>query len=74
MALFERGGHTNKPCVADERGSVYVTIRLVGTGINAPKGRCIKGNISRSFTVAEAKVSEVSEAVIDFLFGGDNDE
>jgi hypothetical protein len=74
MALFERGGHKHSPCVGDERGSVYVTIRLVGTGKDAPKGQAIKGNITRSFTVSEAKVSEVNEAVLDFLFGDDNDE
>jgi hypothetical protein len=57
-----KGGGRN---VRDERGSVVVRIIL------ARKGAPIRGNIVRSFTVADAKVSEVAEHIQRELFGED---
>jgi hypothetical protein len=49
--------------VKDQRGSVVVKIML--TRGAAP----IRGNIVRSFTVADAKVSEVADHIRRALFG-----
>ena len=73
MALFERGG---LPRVEDDNpGDVRVTMRLVGTEEteSTRKGQPVKGNISRSVTIKNAKVSEVEEAITEFLFGGDDE-
>ncbi|QDP52453.1 MAG: hypothetical protein Unbinned1606contig1000_12 [Prokaryotic dsDNA virus sp.] len=66
MALFERGGKPKRH--DDNQGSVRVTIRLLGKG-----GKVVIGNIGRNLTVKNAKVSEVTEAITEFLFGGDDE-
>ena len=73
MALFERGG---LPRAQDDNpGDVRISIRLLNSeseeGIR--KGQPVKGNICRNFTIKNAKVSEVAEAITEFLFGGDDE-
>ena len=61
MSLFERGG---LPQAEDDKpGTVRVIVRLVGKG-----SKPIKGNICRSLTANNAKVSEVFEAITGCLF------
>ena len=65
MKKFKRPKRaTNKK---DETGKIRVIIYLIdeATSHNSHK----KGNISRSFSVADAKVSEVADCIENALFG-----
>jgi hypothetical protein len=65
MPRFERGGkHGNR----DDCGEIRVEIRRM------ERGKAAKGNISRTFRVSDSKVSEVTEAIMNFLFGDDEKE
>lgn len=66
MALFERGGKAH--ATNDDKGTIRLTIRLVGES-----RKSVKSNICRDLTINNAKVSEVSEAITEFLFGGDDE-
>ena len=50
----------------DKVGKIQIRI------IFDPSDKHCKGNIVRSFTVGEGKVSEVAEAIEQILFGEDN--
>ena len=73
MALFERGGLPR--VLNDNPGDVRISMRLIGTENNegVRRSQPIKGNISRNLTIKNAKVSEVAEAIAEFLFGGDDE-
>ena len=68
MALFEKGGQRRRGAV-DNKGKVRLKAWLVHQD-----GTRIKGNIGRSCTVNDAKVSEVIEAVEEALFGEPEEE
>jgi len=66
MARFERGG--SRKAEDDNYGSVRIQVKLLNN-----KSRPIPRNICRSLTVKNAKVSEVTEAIVDSLFGEEGD-
>jgi hypothetical protein len=68
MALFERGGQRRRGAV-DNKGKVRLKAYLVDQS-----GKRIKGNIGRSCTVHDAKVSGVIKAVEEALFGEPEEE
>ena len=51
---------SRKPAKTDARGTVIVRINLYAPGIER---NYVKGNLSRSFTLHEAKVSEVYKLI-----------
>lgn len=51
---------------SDDIGKVRIYIRAIDPANNV----VMKGTISRSFTIGEARVSDVAEAVEQALFGG----
>lgn len=59
---FKCGGFRSKH--KDDVVNINVQIRA-----KDKKGKYIKGNLIRTFTVADAKVSEVAEAIEKALFG-----
>ena len=65
LKKFKRAGLTQKKDMADERGTVKVQCILVTRGTGGAKA--VKGNICRSLTVANAKVSEVIKAIEDAI-------
>ena len=73
MALFERGGLPK--ALNDNHGDVRITMRLIATENTEvqKKGQPVRGNISRNLTIKNAKLSEVAEAITEFLFGGDDE-
>ena len=64
MKKFKRAGQTKNK--SDAKGTVRVTIVL--QDINAVAGKQLKGNLSKSFSVDDTKVSEVYDALVKFLF------
>lgn len=65
---FKRPLHTGKRRgTLDEPGDVYIRIyRLEG-------GQIKSGQMTKSFRVADARVSEVAACIDKALFGGEND-
>ena len=60
---FKRVSRTQHPDRADETGKINIVIQRVERGTH------VRGNISRSFTVQEGKVSEVADVIEKALFG-----
>ena len=60
---FERAPGTRKPGTDDGTGRVNIQIRLVTRG-----QKMVHGNINRSVTLANAKVSDVFAAIEQALF------
>lgn len=64
---FKRAGSTRTSELDDNRGRITISIRRTEEG-----GRVVKGNVTRTISVADSTVYDVADAISDALFDGNS--
>ena len=64
---FKRSVRTRNPEKLNQRGKIFVRVFMEDSV--RKKGQAMKGNVTRSISVSDATVLEVSEAIELALFG-----